>query len=517
MENQKKIISLIKYRFIVVTTLLGSVIIIQVVSPYLLKMDFFYYLIFAIYFLNLVYLLLLKLNFNSSLQLYLQIFGDVIIVTWLVYISGGMVSPFYFLYILPIIISSFLLSPKGLWIVTSVSSLLFGSLVDLMYYKIIPPYNPVETDIPQELVLYNLFISVFAFFSSAYLSSLLSRSLRRADKELQIVEQKFKDLEIFSRNIVENMGSGLITADINGKITFFNKRAHEIFGDELSKNSVWEILGFTKKENELRDRRAGFEINTNEKIIGGNISFIKNSRNPYFVILFQDITESKKMERELKIKEKMATLGEMATFVAHEIRNPLTAISGAAQLMKEEQIGESELIDIIFKESKRLKDFLTEFLDTMKPYQKISTRVDFSEIIRNSLSLISHSRKNIQIKGNFQDVSAIVYGDERQLRTIFWNIIMNSLKAMPDGGILEVDIENRERDVKIYVRDSGIGMDNEELQRVFEPFYSNFGNGYGIGMSLVWKLVSEMEGKIDIKSSKGKGTEIVVSIPKEIK
>lgn len=515
MENQKKIISLIKYRFVVATTLLGSVIIFQVISPYLLKMDFFYYLILAIYLLNLFYLLLLKLNFDNSLQLYLQIFGDIIIVTWLVYISGGMVSPFYFLYILPIIISSFLLSSKGLWIVTSVSSILFGFLVDLMYYKVIPFYNPVETDIPEELVLYNLFISVFAFFSSAYLSSILSRSLRRADNELKNVEQKFKDLEIFSGNIIENMGSGLITADINGNITFFNRRAHEIFGDVLSKKSVWEILGFRKNENELKERRAGFEINANEKIIGGNISFIEDSRNPYFVILFQDITEPKKMERELKIKDKMATLGEMATFVAHEIRNPLTAISGAAQLMKEDQIGESELVDIIFKESRRLKDFLTEFLDTMKPYEKIRTRVDFAEIIRNSLSLLGHSRKNIQIKGNFQDASAIVYGDERHLRTIFWNLVMNSLKAMPDGGVLEVDIQNRERDVKVYVRDSGIGMDNEELQRIFEPFYSNFGDGYGIGMSLVWKLVSEIEGKIDIESSKGKGTEVVITLPKE--
>lgn len=517
MENQKKIINLIKYRFVVATTLLSSAIIIQVISPYLLRMDFFYYLVFAIYFLNLLYLLLLKLNLNNALQLYLQIFGDVFIVTWLVYISGGMVSPFYFLYILPIIISSFLLPPKGLWIVTTVSSLLFGSLVDLMYYKIIPPYNPIETDIPQELILYNLFISVFAFFSSAYLSSILSQSLRKADKELQIVEQKFKDLEIFSRNIIENMGSGLITADLTGKIIFFNKRAYEILENELSKGSIWEILGFRKNVNELKERRAGFEININEKIIGGNLSYIEDSRNPYFVILFQDITESKKMEMELKIKEKMATLGEMATFVAHEIRNPLTAISGAAQLMKEEHIGEPELIDIIFKESRRLKDFLTEFLETMKPYQKMKTQVDFAEIIRNSLSLISHSRKNIHIKGNFNDVSANVYGDERHLRTIFWNIVLNALKAMPEGGILEVNIENEEKDVKISVKDNGIGMDKEELQRIFEPFYSRFGNGHGIGMSLVWKLINEMDGKIDVKSSKGEGTEIIVTIPREEK
>ncbi len=517
MENQKKIISLIKYRFIVASTLLVSVIIIQVVSPYLLKMDFFYYLIFAIYSLNLFYIFLLKLNLNDTLQLYLQIFGDVIIVTWLVYISGGMVSPFYFLYILPIITSSFLLPSKGLWIVTSVTSLLFGSLVDLMYYKVIPPYNPVETDIPQELVLYNLFISVFAFFSSAYLSSILSRSLRKADKQLQIVEQKFKDLEIFSRSIIENMGSGLITADINGNVIFSNKRALEILGNEIIKNSVWEILGFKKDPEEVKEKRVGFEINIIEKIIGGNISFIEDSRNPYFVILFQNITESKKMEKELKIKEKMATLGEMATFVAHEIRNPLTAISGAAQLMKEEQTGEAELIDIIFKESKRLRDFLTEFLDTMKPFEKINTKVDFSEIIRNSLSLISHSRKNIEIKGNFKNASVVVYGDERQLRTIFWNIILNSLKAMPEGGTLEVNIENNERDVKISVKDSGIGMDGEELQRIFEPFYSNFGNGHGIGMSLVWKLINEMNGKIEVRSSKGKGTEIIVTIPKETK
>lgn len=517
MENQKKIISLIKYRFIVATTLLGSVIIIQVVSPYLLKLDFFYYLILTIYVLNILYILFLKLNLNNTLQLYLQVFGDVLVITWLVYVSGGMVSPFYFLYILPIIISSFLLPPKGLWIVTSVSSLLFGSLVDLMYYKIIPPYNPIETDIPQELILYNLFISVFAFFSSAYLSSILSRSLRKADRELQIVEQKFKDLEIFSRNIIENMGSGLITANLEGKINFFNRRASEILGDNLLKGSVWDILGFRKSPEEIKDKRAGFEINIDEKIIGGNISFIEDSRNPYFVILFQDITESKKMEKELKIKEKMATLGEMATFVAHEIRNPLTAISGAAQLMKEEQKGEGELIDIIFKESKRLKDFLTEFLDTMKPYQKVNSKVDFAEIIRNSLSLIGHSRKNIQVKGNFKDVSAIVYGDERQLRTIFWNILLNSLKAMPDGGVLEVNIENGENEIKVSVKDTGIGMDKEELQRIFEPFFSNFGNGHGIGMSLVWKLIKEMEGKIDVKSSKGEGTEIIVTIPREAK
>jgi len=515
MENQKKIVSLIRYRFIVATTLLISAIIIQVISPYLLKMDFFYYLVLAIYLLNFLYLLFLKININNSIQLYIQIFVDIIIVTWLVYISGGMTSPFYFLYILPIIISSFLLPSKGLWIVTSISSLLFGSLVDLMYYGIIPPYNPIEKDIPQELILYNLFISIFAFFSSAYLSSLLSRSLKKADKELKVVEQKFRDLEIFSRSIIENMSSGLITANLSGKITFFNKRAFEIIGDKVSTKSLWEILGFKKSPEEVKEKRNTFEIIVDDKIIGGNISFIEDSKNPYFVVLFQDITESKKLERELKIKEKMATLGEMATFVAHEIRNPLTAISGAAQLMKEESIGEPELVDIIFKESKRLKDFITEFLDTMKPFPKVNTKVDFAEIIRNSLSLISHSKRNIQIKGNFEKASAIVYGDERHLRTIFWNIILNSLKAMPDGGVLEVNLKDGEKEVEISVKDSGIGMDKEEIQRIFEPFYSNFGDGYGIGMSLVWKLINEMDGKINVKSSKGQGTEIVFTIPKE--
>ncbi|MGQ9618196.1 MAG: two-component system sensor histidine kinase NtrB [Candidatus Aminicenantia bacterium] len=516
MEYQKKLNTLIIYRFIVATTLLGSAIIIQVVSPFLLKMDFLYYLIFSIYILNILYIIFLKINLNNILQLYIQIFGDVAIITWLVYISGGMVSPFYFLYILPIIVSSFLLPTKGLWAVTFISALLFGSLVDLMYYKIIPPYNPFETDIPQELVLYNLFISAFAFFSTAYLSSILSRSLKKADRELKIVEERFRDLEIFSRNIIENMGSGLLTAEEDGKVIFFNMRAHEILGDELLKGSIWNIFPFKKGFEEIGNKRVGFEVVVKGKIIGGNISSIENAKRPYFVFLFQDITESKKMENELKIKEKLATLGEMSSFVAHEIRNPLTAISGAAQLIKEEQKWEPELMDIIFKESKRLSDFLTEFLDTLKPFPKVSSKVDFSQVIRNCLSLVVHSRKNIIIKGNFENMSATLNADERQLRTIFWNIIVNSLKAMPEGGILEVNINNREKEVEVSIKDSGIGMGKEELQKVFEPFYSNFSNGQGIGMSLVWKLVNEMGGKIKIESSKGKGTEIVLLLPKEV-
>ncbi len=517
MEHPKKVLSLIKYRFIVATTLLSSVIIIQVASPFLLKLVFFYYLIFAIYSLNILYFLFVKANLNSILQLYIQLIGDTVIITGLVYISGGMTSPFYFLYILPIIMSSFLLPSKGVWILTAVSSLLFGSLVDLMYYKIIPPYNPVETSIPLELILYNIFISIFAFFSTAYLSSILSKSLRKADKELKIVEQKFKDLEIFSGNVIENMGSGILTAEKGGKITFFNRRAQEILNEELLKGNLWEILGFKKEIDKLKNKRFNFEIPIREKIIGGNISLIENAENPYLIILFQDITESKRMENELKIKEKMAVLGEMAACVAHEIRNPLTSISGAAQLMKEEKAWDPDLLDIIYKESNRLKGFLTDFLDTMKTRSKTLEKVDFTQIIKNSLSLISRSRKDIQIKGNYESSSAEVIGDERYLRTIFWNIVLNSLKAMPDGGILEINIDNLPKEVRISVKDNGVGMKEDEKQKIFEPFFSKFGDGHGIGMSIVWKIVNEIGGNIRIESSKGKGTEVIVSIPKEQK
>ncbi len=225
-------------------------------------------------------------------------------------------------------------------------------------------------------------------------------------------------------------------------------------------------------------------------------------------------------QKELEIKNRLSIAGEVSAQLAHEIRTPLAAISGAVQVLRDElelDAEEKQLMDIVVKESQRISQSIEQFLSLAFPGKKTFSPIELASVLKETLILLERGGElngNYKLKGNFREVKVPYYGNVNQFKQIFWNIIKNSLRAMQGEGELSIDfIPTKKREIKIRFADTGRGMSEEEKNRIFEPFYSGFGDGRGIGLAVVRRIVDEYGGKIEFSSALNKGTEVVITFP----
>ncbi len=225
--------------------------------------------------------------------------------------------------------------------------------------------------------------------------------------------------------------------------------------------------------------------------------------------------------KELDIKKRLALAGEVFAQVAHEIRNPLASISGSVQVLKKERALTPEqqtLMDIIVTESQRVSHTLEQFLTLTRSRKETFSWVNLAKILKDTLFLLEKGgeiNENHRVEGNFRKARIRYFGNENQLKQIFWNLTKNAFKAMPRGGTLTVDFFVPDRKTLLMqFKDTGKGMSEEEKKHIFEPFYSGFGSGDGIGMSVVRRLVDEYGGKIRVESEVHKGTEVTITFPR---
>lgn len=413
MSTEKKdILRLILLRLVIVTSLVVSALIIQFSTSAFLSLNQFY-LIVSFYLLSVIYIFLYVLGRNLVLQVSAQILFDLILITALVYISGGLQGFFYFLYVFDIIAASMILSKRAAYITAALSAISLGILVELMYFKIIPYYGPgEEMEISLGLMNYNIFMAWSTFFLVAFFMNYLTGRLRKTQDEMQLAQ------------------------------------------------------------------------------------------------------------KELEIKNRLAAAGEVSAQLAHEIRNPLAAISGSVQVLKDEselKKEQKELMDIIVSESQRVSHSIEQFLNLASPGPRTFSRINLADILKETLTLLQGSGQlngNVQVKGNYESKDIQFYGNINQFKQLFWNLLRNALKAMPDGGTLSVDLEQRKKgEIQLRFADTGIGMPKEKAERIFEPFYSGFEDGQGLGMAIVRKIVDDYRGKIRVVSEPDKGTEIIIILP----
>ncbi len=414
MSTEKKdILRLILLRLVIVTSLVVSAVIIQYSTSVFLPLNPFYYVVISFYLLSFVYLVLHIWGKYLPLQASFQIFFDLLLITALVYISGGVQGSFYFLYIFVIIAASHVISKRAAFLTAALSAIFYGFLVDGMYFGLIPYYAQEEAiEISLGLVNYNIFMAWGAFFLVAFFMNFLTDSLRKTRDQLMMAQ------------------------------------------------------------------------------------------------------------KELEIKNRLAVAGEVSAQLAHEVRNPLAAISGSVQVLKDElglKEEQRELMDIIVSESRRVSHSIDQFLNLVSPGQRTFSSINLTEILKETLILLQSSGEmdgNVQVKGNYSSKSIQYFGNNNQFKQLFWNILRNALKAMPKGGALTVDFEKIKKDrIELRFADTGIGMSEDKRERIFEPFYSGFENGQGLGMAVVRKIVDDYKGKIRVASEPDKGTEIIITLP----
>ncbi len=464
-------------------------------------------------------------------QASVQIVFDLVMITGVVYASGAQDSYFIFLYLLATLMGSVLFSRRGAFLVAGGSFALLGCVVELTYYDLIPR-TAISVPGGRQLESW-LGANLFAFFAVAYLGSLLAQTIRTKGVELKEKSEELKDLQAFNRDIIESMRGGLLTTDLDGRILLVNRAGAEITGQGfglLRGENVAEVFpGFWPVESDeqgvplaLRKEIEFLTAAGLTRFLGLSISPLRTGQNEAggFVFNFQDLTELKRLEREVFNKERMAAVGRLSAAIAHEIRQPLTAMTGAlkelARLAPLED-DDKKLVQIVSRESQRLNQIITEFLDYSREKSYSFIDLDLVALIEETLLLIERDVSaggKVRIVRNFSAGKVLAHADRDALKQVFWNLCNNALRAMPDGGDLTVSLENVADIVRISIRDTGTGFDPRATARLFEPFQSGFAGGTGLGLAIVYQILQAHRGHIRAETEPGLGADFIVELPR---
>ncbi|HBB96489.1 MAG TPA: hypothetical protein DC054_13965 [Blastocatellia bacterium] len=466
---------------------------------------------------------------NYLAQARLQIFLDVLLVTWLVWISGNVSSPYAALYIVIISVASLFLGRRGALITSIGSAAAFNACT--LYALNRGLGSETLANVAQTLGL-----SDISFLVVGLLAAKLAHSQTTSHVELAAATRSLADLRALHERIVESIRSGVITTDLQGRIYTFNAAAEEITGYKLAEVRGEDASIFfgdmTRQIVDSMNAAATGKVSPRFQAdcltpnglalrLGFTIAPLsgESGETSGMVISFQDLTDVRALEETSRRQDRMAAVGRMAASIAHEIRNPLAAMRGSIQMLRAEMDGDTEqaqLMEIILRESDRLNKIVADYLNYARPRPAELKNVDIRAAISDTLKLLRNSDEltdGHSLEEDLPDRPAIVSGDPEQLKQVCWNIARNALKAMPGGGRFRVSLhEADDNRLRLTFADDGCGMTPEQVEHLFEPFTSTTG-GTGLGLSIVYQIIRDHNGTINVRSRQGQGTTITVEFP----
>jgi two-component system sensor histidine kinase PilS (NtrC family) len=549
---RRKLHGLLLYRLLLAVFFLLSTLFVQIrrdadlFSAHLQPVYFFSFILF-------LFTVIAGLSLNRVHRLvkfaYLQLSFDVMAVTVLIFLSGGIDSLFSFLYMPVIICAAVLLYRRGSLLIASLSSISYGLLLDLQYFKWISPIHAVgQSPYLRESSSYFqiLSISVAGFYLVAFLGGYLAEELQKSSEQLRRQERDFLRLATLHTNIVQSVNSGLLTISGAGYIMFCNQAALEILGlagSHIEGQQVQRIFpsldpstwsarassSATLASQETNRSEILYKRPTGEELcIGYTISILQrdDEAGSGWIFIFQDLTHLKAMEENVQRMERLAFAGKMAAEIAHEIKNPLAAMSGAIQMLQVETKEDSyqcRLMSIVSREIQRINELVTDFLwlakGARKPerFEVISIPAMISEVL-TLLQGRDKIRSQHQIETLFESSQPVTI-DPHHLRQILWNLLTNALEAMPQGGKVMLSVKSSGPDeydhpgIVVDISDTGCGIPEELRGRVFDPFFTTKETGTGLGLSIVYQLVQNVGGRIQVLHHDGCGTTFSIFFP----
>jgi two-component system, NtrC family, sensor histidine kinase PilS len=540
---RRKLARLIVIRAAISTILLGSGTFAQITAPGSFPGNPFFFLIGLTFALTITYALTLRLAERHRWLIDLQLAGDALVVSAFIYFTGGITSYFSSLYVLPIVAASTVQFRRGGILVATFSAVLYGGLVLWQYFAASGLLHDSwlaasSFALPQRTTAqYVVALNVFGFFAVALLSGSLAEGMRSAGVQLEEASSTIADLQALNQHVIDSLPSGLATTDEQHRIMTFNHAAEAITGypfHTVIGRPIGEVLQlppqfvseFRRAVRGAAPRRVDYRFKTGDARgeieigLGATHLHLPGDRAG-LLFTFQDVTTVKKLERDVRMQQRLAAVGEMAAGIAHEIRNPLASMSGSIQILRQElplSTEQEQLMDIVLRESERLNNTIRSFLAYARPQRFSIQRFDVRRALNDTALLLRNSaevREGHEIVVQVPEKELWYEADEGQVKQIVWNLATNGLRAMPSGGCLRLTgtVESEPDAVVISVEDQGVGIPAEELDKLFQPFHGSFAKGSGIGLAIVHRIVTDYDGEIQVSSQQGSGTRVSVRLP----
>jgi two-component system sensor histidine kinase PilS (NtrC family) len=475
----------------------------------------------------------------------IQIYLDILLETLLIYVTGGTFSLFAFIYLFSILATSIVVAPRRSFVTATVSVLAHGFLLDMQFYRVIPPVGDfaARQDVVAEGSFTILLISAnaCASFTVAYLATYLAEQLRQVRWAARRTEASLAELQVMHEDIVQSVSSGLVTFDRDGRALTANRTVEGLGGvtQEQLRGQRWDRIfqqapPFPRLWETLHSR-PGAPIRFHAVLVRGDGTIIpigvsasllrRGSGEPLGVICsFQDLSDIKRMEAQMRHADRLAAVGRLAAGLAHEVRNPIASIRGSVEVLRQNlkpQGADRRLMDIVLRESDRLDNTIAEFLEFSRPRQLQPARADVTQMVDEVLLLLGQQAgAQVRIVKEYPDGTVKAYVDGAQLRQALWNLCRNACDAMPQGGTLRVVArlgraappEGRSH-VVIAVEDTGPGVSPQHLPHLFEPFYTTKPDGTGLGLAIVHRIIQDHEGEIRVETAESGGARFVVAFP----
>jgi two-component system sensor histidine kinase PilS (NtrC family) len=467
---------------------------------------------------------------------WLQISLDAVLVTAVVATTGGPQSIFIPLYVLAVIGACVVLPRSGALVVAGLSSLLqIGLAAGRAAAVLLGFAEPVDMT-PLEVLAVVLNTAVL-LVTSVVIASLTDR-YRRSQARLEAQRQDLHDVEAFRDLIFESVGSGLVAVDPSGRVTAFNRAAESItgvqarnalgqpwgtiFGNGIDLEQVQRVAidepTLSARHEFLLRRRDGSELP-----VGISFWSLRSGGGDVVGLIgvCQDLSLIKQMEERMRQADRLATVGRLSANMAHEIRNPLASISGAVEALAKDLPPDeprNRLVEIVLRESGRLNGLVGDFLEYARPAPMASFEVDMAQLLDEVLLLIEHRSlpPDLKIIREY-GLTLTAHVDPQHMRQAIWNLCLNAVQAIPDaGGEIRVGGCRAPGDagrLQIWIADTGHGIDAVDLPHIFEPFYSTKPEGSGLGLALVYRVIQDHRGQIEVKSRPGDGTTFTLTLP----
>ena len=522
--------------FLLVTLFLGAVKPIIFISRDVLHA--IYAVIVAMFILSVIYTLLLRKKKYFQINIYFQLAVDIALVSFLVYLTGSIGSNSSLLYTLVIIYAAIFLGRRGALIFASACSIAYGLVLDLEYFGVIPTFYDTGRDYTLEAgdVFIRIAVHILSFYILAFLASFVVEQEKKARSLLAERESAFDQLDLLFRSIIESVDTGIMTTTLQGRIKTFNRSAEKITGRPLRSvenrqiEDVFPVFAplFSAGGEPLMKSKGEIRINGREgtpMYLGYALSPLKDRKNEQIghILIFQDMTEIRRMEENLEKSRRLALIGEMAAGLAHEMRNPLASITGSIQLMAQTpDLDETDkrLMQIILRGKDRLESFVRDFLLLARPVPEARQSIrlnDVAEEVVESVKMSADWTEDIRLEKKISGENRAL-ANEEQIRQILQNLLTNALQSMDGKGqigleIRTVRLEDEKEYAEIKVTDDGCGIEEKDQKKIFEPFFTNKERGTGLGLAIVNRIVDGYRGRIAIQSAVHEGTTITVWLP----